>query len=268
MGNGTAHRDAREVRGAWASFQRHAYLDPDADLAPFVSHYWFAAWNLIGQAPYRQLIVPAPHVHLSFLYATPALVRGVHRRHLFRVLEGEGRVFGVAFRPGCFRPFLGYRVSAITDRSVDARQVFGPDVPECALAEATEEAAMARVVQRFLRAHLPRRDPAADDVAGIVARIAAEPELTRVDTLADTVGTGVRRLQRLFAEHVGVGPKWVIRRYRLSEVTDRLGKGEVIDWTRLAAELGYADQAHFTRDFRAMVGESPTRYAERYPAKA
>lgn len=42
-------------------------------------------------------------------------------------------------------------------------------------------------------------------------------------------------------------------------------RGGCIDWAGLAAELGYADQTHFTRDFTAIVGETPTAYAERYP---
>jgi AraC-like DNA-binding protein len=100
-----------------------------------------------------------------------------------------------------------------------------------------------------------------------VARIQAEPHLTRVDALADAAGLGVRRLQRLFAEYVGLGPKRVIRRYRLHEVGERLAAGAEIDWVGLATELGYADQAHFIRDFTAMIGESPTRYAERYPRR-
>jgi len=74
----------------------------------------------------------------------------------------------------------------------------------------------------------------------------------------------VRGLQRLFAEYVGIGPKWVIRRYRLREITERLAAGGPVDWAGLAAELGYADQAHLVRDFRAMVGETPTWYAQRY----
>ena len=85
-----------------------------------------------------------------------------------------------------------------------------------------------------------------------------------MDAVARDAGTSVRGLQRLFAEYVGIGPKWVIRRYRLREVTERLARGEPVEWAGLAAELGYADQAHFVRDFRRMFGESPTWYAERY----
>lgn len=47
-----------------------------------------------------------------------------------------------------------------------------------------------------------------------------------------------------------------------------MATGAGIDWAWLAAELDYADQAHFTRDFTAMAGESPTRYAQRYPRRS
>lgn len=80
-----------------------------------------------------------------------------------------------------------------------------------------------------------------------------------MDALAGETGMTVRNLQRLFTEHVGVGPKWLIRRYRLPEVTERMAAGGVIQWAELAADLGYADQAHFVRDFISMFGESPTR---------
>lgn len=43
-----------------------------------------------------------------------------------------------------------------------------------------------------------------------------------------------------------------------------MAAGGRIDWAALAADLGYADQRHVVRDFTAMVGETPTRYAERY----
>ena len=68
-------------------------------------------------------------------------------------------------------------------------------------------------------------------------------------------------LQRLFGRYVGVSPKWVIQRYRLHEAAEQLATGESVSQTELALNLGYSDQAHFIRDFKAIVGVSPAAYA-------
>ena len=68
----------------------------------------------------------------------------------------------------------------------------------------------------------------------------------------------MRGLQRLFAEYVGVSPKWVILRYRIHEAVELASPD--VEWGRLAAELGYSDQAHLVRDFTATLGVSPTAY--------
>jgi AraC-like DNA-binding protein len=56
-----------------------------------------------------------------------------------------------------------------------------------------------------------------------------------------------------------------MRRARLHEVAARADSGEFIDWATLAADLGYADQAHLTRDFTATIGVPPARYAHPEP---
>jgi AraC-like DNA-binding protein len=242
-------RDQRELN--WQKFQSHEFAVPAGDLAPYVARYWMVEWDYAE--PYRQLIVPYPNVHLSF-HEDSANLNGVSSGHVFQVLDGRKSVFGIAFRPGMFRPFLGRAVSTITDRVIPASEVF-TGMPAGYTQSAVEE---------FLRANLPEPDPKAELAARIVERITAAPEIVRVDALAQEFDTTVRQLQRLFAEHVGVGPKWVIRRYRLHEVTEQMAKGSKIDWASLAADLGYADQAHFSRDFSRMFGETPSRYAERY----
>ncbi|MEV6604575.1 helix-turn-helix domain-containing protein [Kutzneria sp. NPDC051319] len=241
-------RDERELGGAWRRFQRHDFPQPSPDLAAFVDHYWLVSWSYAQ--PYRQKIVPYPRVNLTVADDGTAVVTGVGSKHGTRVLEGDRTVVGVAFRPGGFRPFLGRPVATITDHQLPAAEIFD-GIPT----EPTVEA-----VEAMLRRHRPEPDPRAEEAADLVATIAAKPEITRVDEL----GRPVRQLQRLFAEYVGINPKWVIRRYRLHEVTERLAKGATIDWAGLAAELGYADQAHFVRDFTKMFGESPTHYAQRY----
>ena len=69
-------------------------------------------------------------------------------------------------------------------------------------------------------------------------------------------------LQRIFSQYVGVGPKWVIKRYRLQEAADQVADGEVVNWAKLALDLGYFDQAHFIKDFKSIVGKAPAEYTQ------
>jgi AraC-like DNA-binding protein len=188
-------------------------------------------------------------------------VQGVARRPVVRVLEGRGRVVGAAFRPGTFRAVAGRAVSTLTDLQMPAVAL--------GLAGGPADPCDAAALQDWLRAVLPDApEPGGREAEAIVERIAADPTLTRVDRLAADAGRSVRSLQRLFAVHVGVGPKWVIRRYRLREITARLEAGRDVAWAALAADLGYADQAHLTRDVADLLGEPPMRHARRYPAPA
>ncbi|TCK24721.1 helix-turn-helix domain-containing protein [Pseudonocardia endophytica] len=250
-------RDVRELGGAWTRSQRHAFDAPDADLAPWVDRFWTVRWDY--QEPYRQKIVPYPQAHLTVRPGVAAAeVHGPPSRHVVKELAGNGSVVGVAFRPGVFRALLGRPVHELTDRWRPARDlpVFG---------SRPEDPADAAEMADWLRAVLPPApDPTGRDAAALVERVASDRTITRVDELAAVAGTGVRGLQRLFREHVGLGPKWVIRRYRLHEVTERLATGATIRWADLAGELGYADQSHLSRDFTALFGEPPGWYARRY----
>jgi AraC-like DNA-binding protein len=107
---------------------------------------------------------------------------------------------------------------------------------------------------------MPAPDDTIDLVHGIVDRIANDRDINRVDELAAQLNLGERALQRLFNEYVGVSPKWVIRRSRLHDAAARLDNAEEVNLTQLAADLGYSDQAHFTRDFKTLVGKSPSDY--------
>ncbi|RFU41104.1 AraC family transcriptional regulator [Actinomadura logoneensis] len=234
--------------------------DPSPEAARFVELYWHVRWRVDG--PHDSKVLSYPSVHLVFEAGGP-LVYGVVRDLFVRRLEGEGQVLGVKFRPGCFRPFAGGPVSDLTDRRVPAAEVFGPEVT--ALGErimaGRETARLAALAEEFLLARLPEPDPVAAEVAGMVERITARPDLVRVDQAADVLGVSTRTLQRLFAEYVGVTPKWVMRRARLQEAAARAEAGDGVDWADLAVDLGYFDQAHLVRDFTATVGVPPARYA-------
>ncbi|QKW35747.1 AraC family transcriptional regulator [Actinomadura sp. NAK00032] len=243
-------------------------IAPRPALAPFVADFWVLRWDLRGRPPHRQQVLTRPSVHVTFTSyltsgATRARIAGVVRDEFVEEIHGEGRVIGAAFRPGGFRPFLDGPVASLTGRFAGVDEVFGAAGLALAgevFAAASAEAGVARL-EEFLAAAAPEPDPSAERAASVVARIAERPGLVRVDELAAEEGFSVRALQRLFHEYVGINPKWVIRRFRMQEAAERAASGAAVDWAALAAELGYADQAHFTRDFTAAVGTPPARYA-------
>ncbi|RKS74219.1 AraC-like DNA-binding protein [Actinomadura pelletieri DSM 43383] len=243
-------------------------IAPTAALAPFVERFWVLRWDLRGRPPHRQQVLTRPTVHMTFTsYLTAGTTRarivGVVLDDFVEEIADEGRVVGVEFRPGGLRPFMDAPVASLTGRFTTVEEVFGADgrtLADRVFAADGAEEAVARLAD-FLTARAPGPDPSAERAAGIVARIAARPGLVRVDELAAELRTSPRSLQRLFHEYVGAGPKWVLRRFRMLEAAARAEAGTAVDWAGLAAELGYADQAHFTRDFTAAVGRPPARYA-------
>jgi len=109
---------------------------------------------------------------------------------------------------------------------------------------------------------LPERDENVAAINRIIDRIIADRAITKVDDIVYRLNLNKRALQRTFHEYVGVSPKWVIKRYRLHEAAEQLAAGDGVDWPRLALDLGYFDQAHFIKDFKAIVGTSPAEYAK------
>jgi len=240
-----------------------ARLEPSPALAPWVDFAWILRWDLRGQPAHEQSILPHPNVNLGF-EASGAGIYGVDRRLFTRSLDGQGKALGIRFRPGGFRPFWRAPVSQLTDRVIPAAQVFGgaaEDTRELIMDVAAGDAEMAAHAEALLLSVLPGPDPAAEEAAALVALIIADSALRRVDQLARACGLAPRSLQRLFSDYVGVSPKWVMRRARLHEAAQRTDSGELVDWAQLAADLGYADQAHLTRDFTSTLGMSPTRYS-------
>jgi AraC-like DNA-binding protein len=258
MGAGVLHAGAAATR-----FTLHRY-PPSGDLAPFVDFCWVIRWDLRGQPPHEQQILPHPNVNLAFEAAGPA-VYGVDRKIFTRRLSGKGKALGIRFRPGGFRPFNSRPIFTLNDRVVPAARLFGPAADEaCSVvmaAEADDE--MIAAAAALLRGFGADADPAIEQAAELVKRITEDQGLRRVAQLADASGLSARKLQRLFSDYVGVSPKWVMRRARLHEAALRVeAEGPAsVDWAVLAADLGYADQAHLTRDFTATLGMPPTRYA-------
>ncbi len=237
-----------------------ARCDPSADLALFIERYWLIRWDLRDRAPHAQATLPYPCVNVVF-ERDGAAAWGTSTRKFTKLLEGEGQVVGVKFRPGGFYPFVNFPITELADRSRSLSTLFGDtSAIEREVMATRDHTIQIQRVEEFFRARLPERDPNIEAVAAIVQIAENFREIVRVDDLVARSNMSLRALQRLFRRYVGVSPKWVIRRFRIHEAAQRAEQDKP-DWSAIAHELGYCDQAHFIRDFKAQVGKAPGEYA-------
>ena len=236
---------------------------PEGPLEPLVERFWTISWDLRNQPPQTGETLPHPSVYLVIEPGRSGLA-GVNTGPFRRLLEGRGRVYGVKFHPGGFRPFWHAPVRTLTDQVLPLREAFGPEGAEleaAVLGCGDEVVAAVSLLEAFLLRRLPAPDPRAQLTRRLVARILEDRRLTQAEAVAREAGLSLRSLQRLFSEYVGVSPKWVIQRYRLHDAMELLGGGRAVDLPALALALGFYDQAHFTRVFKAFLGRTPTGYA-------
>jgi AraC-like DNA-binding protein len=211
--------------------------------------------------------LPYPSVNLT-VTNTESDVTGLVRHRYDRHLIGRGFAVGIRFRPARFRPFVRWPVSRLTDQHRPIAEVLGRSTAGLRerIEEQGDQVRRADILAAFLLEDVPPADETALLLAEVVGHIAGDHSITRVSQVAALAQMSVRNLQRAFADYVGAGPKWVIQRCRLQDAAARAAAAESVDWSSLAVELGFADQAHLTRAFTATVGTPPATYAKRAQA--
>jgi len=176
------------------------------------------------------------------------------------VAAGAGAFVGVRFRPGEAFAFLDVAAADARDAMLTPEDAGRPEIH--ALAERIARAApdaRVRAIDAWLSSRLARARPADARVRRAIDLLVVSRGTVRVAQIAAAVGVGDRHLERAFAERVGVGPKALARVLRLQALVARLDaqRGSVA-WAELAADAGYADQAHLVREARDLAGVTPT----------
>lgn len=229
---------------------------PPADLRAVIEGFWLVRWDLLGRPAFEQEVLPYPCVNVAFEDGR-FMLHGPCTSRFVAQLSGAGWVLGAKFTPAGFSRLARVPMTALVDRVLPLEQAAGS-----APGPAEEPAAARDALLEFL-APFAGEDAAVARVNALVDRAQDDRSISRADDLARVAGVSVRSLHRLFEQFVGVSPKWVVRRARVQEAADRVACGARVDWAAVAQELGYHDQAHLIRDFRAQIGSTPAAYARR-----
>jgi AraC-like DNA-binding protein len=240
----------------------YAEFRPPQELRGFVACTWERAVSA-GEPRPASRVLPDGCVDLVFR-GGELIIAGPDRGPLVSVLAPAETVVGLRLRPGVAGRVLGFPASELRDLRPAIDELWGPAGRRLGerVAEAETPERRRAVLEAAVASRLPDLeppDPLVDAAIGMLSRPG-----TRVAELAVELAIGERQLLRRFDAAVGYGPKLVDRVLRfqrfLALAPAIAARAE--DLARVAADLGYADQAHLTRDVKALSGLSPSRLAQ------
>ncbi|MEP6814056.1 MAG: helix-turn-helix domain-containing protein [Marmoricola sp.] len=242
---------------------------PSEAMADAVRRYWMPVWSMPDGAATVQRVLQYP-VCLIVIEKSYALLVGPTTGLSTRELTGSGWALGTMLQPAAGSLLLDGPLTELVDQAVPLETV--PGLAGAALVESVravvgdqpedgvrQQVAIA-AVEKALAGLLPVDDEGLL-VNMIVEYVESESDVVRVGQVCTRFDLSERSLQRLAAKRIGLSPKWLIQRRRLHEAAELLAAAGPLDLAGVAAGLGYADQAHFTRDFRTVTGLTPGAYA-------
>jgi AraC-like DNA-binding protein len=197
------------------------------------------------------------------------LITGVVTRRFDVPVTGAAAVVGVKFRPGGLAHLLGATAQNWTDQTINADAVLPPEVAEGFAGlepAALQDHGLGKLDQALIGLidrSVDRNEERYDLLLRIVSDMLADRTVVTVGQISARYGVAERTLQRWFGSYVGVGPKWVLGRYRMHDVVSEIDAGYSGPLTELAHRYGWYDQSHSIRDFKSLVGVSPSDYVTR-----
>lgn len=249
----------------------HRY-QPSPGVSDLIRSFWIPVWDLPDDTPQIQRVLQYP-VCLIVVASEYARFYGVVPGLSTVELSGHGWAAGVMLQPAAGGLLWRRSMASMTGRHVPLDTLDTIDgaaiVEEIRMlmitdpGDETAHRAVVDVYERALVALLPIDDEG-HLVNTIVELVETDTAILRVEELAERVDLTERTLQRITRERLGLTPKWLIQRRRLHDAVARLKAGTV-SLAELALELGYTDQAHFTRDFRRATGTTPGAYLSDQP---
>lgn len=247
--------------------------EPHPELSGWIERYWSVTWDLDPDEVVRTSTLDEPSVHLTRerggarrigTDGPGAWVTGPVTRGRFDVdLTGQGDVIGVKFKIGGFLAVIDperLELRALRDTTTPAGDWFPDGGPPAELPAGARDAAPA--LDSWLLGLEPREPPGYAAFHHVL-EILGEPSITTLAALEARTGLTARSLQRLLDRFAGVSPKRMLIRARVNDAVSLLDRGDQRPLTDIAHALGWYDQSHFIRDFRAITGQSPSAYRQR-----
>lgn len=248
-------------------FELH-YFPPDPDLADMVSSFYCARINMprfdeyerADRPQFRFITVADGEYVFSDGYSSTvrrANIVGPTSGRVRAISNSPTRIFGFGMLPAGWAALMGSHGEKLTDRAIDAADLFGDwinEVADAILGAANDEERLI-IGNNFVRAVLKQTEAPAMWFIRTVDEWLTRSASPQVHDLVEATGMSIRSVERMTKHYYGLSPRMLARKYRAVRAAAALARGETLD----QAQLGDAfyDQSHLIREIKRFAGATP-----------
>ncbi len=189
---------------------------------------------------------------------------GIRNRYITIPSGRDSEMFVINFHRGKAYPFVEMPLNELTDSVVDGELVLSNEIMHARemILEASSIFEKFYAVEKFLLAKFCGKLIVNPFIEFAVDKIVESPNKMSIAQISNKVGYSQKHLIKLFKDNVGVTPKEFLKIIRFQKAIEEIAAAKEIEWTSIANECGYYDQAHFINDFKIFSGFTPGRYQQ------
>lgn len=252
------------IGGDFASGQSFQERPPAAPLSDLVSTVWVQEISA-DAAPYLQRSIPDGRIELVCEIGSMPVINGPRTRPTVETLWPKTTIVGLRFQAGAASSVLLEAASELVDLTVESDTLWGASAVAIGerIADSRSPQQALAFLQQLVITRLPNACPP-DPIVAATVRQLLSGRTASIRHLAESLSISERQLRRRCEAWVGLSPKALHRVLRfqvlqaLAQRNTALGRRPAgHGLARLAAEAGYADQAHLSRECLRLSGETP-----------
>lgn len=253
------------------------YLPP-AGLNKYIKCFWVLEHDYTEKLHTYEHLWAGVHTELIFSFGMPYYKKDDHKQdklpgnfvifpfkqQLLLYSDGFTGLAAVRFQPWAIHKFINEPIGSLMGKIIGANELLGKDAMllNRQLNGQSREGKV-HTLANYLTARVQAFQDKEIASQPIAQEITALKGMVNVKELAEKFNKNQRRIERFFISEIGISAKLFARIIRFNNARELLAQNPKAQLAGVAYQMGYADQAHFSKNFKELFGITPAEFKRR-----
>ncbi len=258
-------------------FENHLITEPFSDHIQAIFHYK-------GYSPEHRIERVVPTGHLFIIFELDGITRntfdnqtlepngsyrhvwisGMHKEHISISTHEDSEMLVIQFKTSGTYPFFKSSIDQLTNKITPAQEVFGDQILQLRsdILNASDTLGKFELVDSWLQQQYDPKKSPPEELKKVLTQLELKP-ISDGHSIIESYPNSQKHLINQFKMYFGLTPKTFHRIFRFNSILRQIQNKDMLSWSQIAYEFGYADQSHFIKEFKAFSGFNPQQYLKK-----